>query len=313
MSSALFQPGPTSTDWLRQGRLALRQGRPTEARHAILAALAVDPGNEQAWVQLSRLSSPRARLAYLTRALELNPANPRAHQELRRARRASTVPAFHAQSLAGSRLWPIVLLLLVSVVGLGGLATWLQFTFTFLPQPPHLAALSLPIKLRLTATPTHTPVPTYTSTPLPAPTETSTATPTSEATMEAGRGSLPEAVANDERWIDVNLTTQTLTAFAGAAPIQTFVVSTGVWQYPTVTGEYRIYVKYPAADMAGPGYYLPAVPYVMYFYEGYGLHGTYWHNNFGTPMSHGCVNLRTDEAAWLFEWASVGTVVNVHY
>ena len=51
----------------------------------------------------------------------------------------------------------------------------------------------------------------------------------------------------------------------------------------------------------------------MYFYKGYGLHGTYWHNNFGTPMSHGCVNLATGDAGWLFSWASVGTVVNVHY
>lgn len=64
--------------------------------------------------------------------------------------------------------------------------------------------------------------------------------------------------------------------------------------------------------MSGPGYYLPDVPYVMYFYRGYGLHGTYWHNNFGVPMSHGCVNLRTEDAAWLFDWASVGTPVTVY-
>jgi lipoprotein-anchoring transpeptidase ErfK/SrfK len=72
-------------------------------------------------------------------------------------------------------------------------------------------------------------------------------------------------------------------------------------------------VKYRYADMSGPGYYLPNVPYVMYFYRGYGIHGTYWHNNFGTPMSHGCVNFPTDDAGWLFDFASVGTVVNVHY
>ena len=65
--------------------------------------------------------------------------------------------------------------------------------------------------------------------------------------------------------------------------------------------------------MAGPGYYLPNVPYTMYFYQGYGLHGTYWHHNFGTPMSHGCVNLATPDAEWLYNWASVGTLVNVHY
>jgi lipoprotein-anchoring transpeptidase ErfK/SrfK len=65
--------------------------------------------------------------------------------------------------------------------------------------------------------------------------------------------------------------------------------------------------------MSGPGYYLPNVPYVMYFYRGYGLHGTYWHHNIGTPMSHGCVNLPTAEAGWLFNWASVGTKVVTHY
>ena len=89
-------------------------------------------------------------------------------------------------------------------------------------------------------------------------------------------------------------------------------MSTGTWQYPTVTGQYRVYVKYRYADMAGPGYYLADVPNVMYFYKGYGLHGTYWHNNFGTPMSHGCVNLTIPDSQWLFDFASVGTLVNVH-
>ncbi len=116
-----------------------------------------------------------------------------------------------------------------------------------------------------------------------------------------------------ERWIDVDLTNQRTYAYEGKKLIRAFTVSTGVWQHPTVTGQYRIYVKYVAADMAGPGYYLPDVPYVMYFYRGYGLHGTYWHNNFGVPMSHGCVNLTIDDAHWLFNWASVGTLVNIHY
>jgi lipoprotein-anchoring transpeptidase ErfK/SrfK len=64
--------------------------------------------------------------------------------------------------------------------------------------------------------------------------------------------------------------------------------------------------------MSGPGYYLPDVPYVMYFYKDYGLHGTYWHHNFGTPMSHGCVNFPTVDAGWIFENSRVGTIVNVH-
>ncbi len=49
-----------------------------------------------------------------------------------------------------------------------------------------------------------------------------------------------------------------------------------------------------------------------HFYKGYGLHGTYWHNNFGYPMSHGCINLRIDDAGWIYNWAVVGTVINIH-
>lgn len=122
-----------------------------------------------------------------------------------------------------------------------------------------------------------------------------------------------EIVGNGERWIDVDLTNQMVYAYEGDVIVNSFLVSTGTWMTPTVTGKYKVYVKYRSASMSGPGYYLPDVPYIMYFYKGYGLHGTYWHSNFGTPMSHGCVNLRTEEAGWLFNWASVGTVVNVHY
>jgi lipoprotein-anchoring transpeptidase ErfK/SrfK len=78
-------------------------------------------------------------------------------------------------------------------------------------------------------------------------------------------------------------------------------------------GTFTIYAKYELAPMSGPGYYLPNVPYIMYFYRGYGLHGTYWHSNFGQPMSHGCVNLATPDAQWLFNWADVGATVITHY
>ena len=116
-----------------------------------------------------------------------------------------------------------------------------------------------------------------------------------------------------ERWIDVNLAQQMLYAYEGDTVVASFLVSTGVWQFPTVTGQFHIYVKYRYTLMAGDGYYLPDVPYTMYFYKGYGIHGTYWHNNFGHPMSHGCVNMYTPDAEWMFYWASVGTLVNIHY
>lgn len=175
-------------------------------------------------------------------------------------------------------------------------------------------------------------VPTATDVPTVEPTEIPTEEPTlqpsiPEVTETPGtmameiveESSAPEPAApeyasgNGERWIDVDLTNQSVYAYEGDTVVNSFIVSTGTWLTPTVTGQYKVYVKIRSGNMHGPGYFLPDVPYIMYFYKGYGLHGTYWHHNFGTPMSHGCVNLQTDDAAWLFNWASVGTVVNVHY
>ncbi len=119
--------------------------------------------------------------------------------------------------------------------------------------------------------------------------------------------------ADGVKWIEVNLSTQTLTAWQGDVPVLSVRVSTGTAATPTVTGRFRIYNKLTSQTMSGPGYYLPNVPWVMYFYQGYALHGTYWHNNFGVPMSHGCVNMRIADAEWLFRWAPQGTLVYVHY
>ena len=119
--------------------------------------------------------------------------------------------------------------------------------------------------------------------------------------------------SGEQRWIDVNLSQQMLYAYEGNNVVNSFLVSTGTWLHPTVTGQYHIYIKLRYTDMTGPDYYLPNVPYTMYFYQSYGLHGTYWHHNFGHPMSHGCVNLSIPDSAWLYSFASVGTLVNVHY
>jgi lipoprotein-anchoring transpeptidase ErfK/SrfK len=107
----------------------------------------------------------------------------------------------------------------------------------------------------------------------------------------------------DEKWIEVNVTTQQVTAWEGNLPVLSFISSTGLPNTPTVVGEYNIYWKLEKTLMTGPGYYLPDVPHTMYFYLGYALHGTYWHDNFGQPMSRGCVNLSTDNAKKLFDWA----------
>jgi lipoprotein-anchoring transpeptidase ErfK/SrfK len=141
-------------------------------------------------------------------------------------------------------------------------------------------------------------------------------TPTSEYVAPTTAPNVPPVVAgtgDGVHWIDVDLSQQRLYAYAGDTLVNSFLASTGTWQTPTVTGSYKVWVKLRSSDMTGPGYYLPDVPWVMYFYKDYGIHGTYWHNNFGTPMSHGCVNLSIPDAEWVYNFSSVGTVVNVHY
>ncbi len=116
------------------------------------------------------------------------------------------------------------------------------------------------------------------------------------------------------KWIDINLSTQKLVAYEGNKAVFSSLVSTGVAAHPTVVGTFNIYVKYQAQAMTDNStYYLPNVPYVMYFYSAYAIHGTYWHNNFGHPMSHGCVNLPTPAAQFMYQWASVGTPVTIHF
>lgn len=122
---------------------------------------------------------------------------------------------------------------------------------------------------------------------------------------------IPEPTILDGKQIVVVLGQQHAYAFENGVLLRHFVVSTGLPKTPTVLGDYQVYAKYEAQRMVGPGYDLPGVPWVMYFYQGYALHGTYWHNNFGHPMSHGCVNMRTPEAEWLYAWAPIGTGVRV--
>lgn len=143
----------------------------------------------------------------------------------------------------------------------------------------------------------------------PSPSPTATPLPAQPTPIPA-----PAVVSavNETRWIDVDVSQQSLTAYEGSTPVRTTLVSTGLPATPTPVGQFRIWIKLRYDDMAGPGYYISDVPYVMYFHQGYGLHGVTWHGNFGHQMSHGCVNLPTEEAEWLFNWAEIGTLVNIH-
>src|SRR5688500_17595511 len=119
------------------------------------------------------------------------------------------------------------------------------------------------------------------------------------------------AAARTYKWIDIDISSQTLSAYEGSRRGWSTRVSTGTSKYPTVKGTFRVYTKLVSTRMRGgtgkERYDLKNVPHTMYFYGSYGIHGTYWHNNFGRPMSHGCVNLSRPAAKWLFNWTPVGT------
>lgn len=117
----------------------------------------------------------------------------------------------------------------------------------------------------------------------------------------------PEGVGGAERWIEVNLTEQTLSAYEGDRLIFATMVSSGDERFPTIKGLFRIWAKVEIGKMSGgeddsDRYFVEDVPWHMYFYKSYGLHTSYWHDFFGLPNSHGCVNLAPKDALWLFEW-----------
>jgi len=157
-------------------------------------------------------------------------------------------------------------------------------------------------------------------------------------------------VPRDQKRIEVNLTTQRLIAYEYNQPIFTTTISSGIpaKDFNTPVGKFNIEWKVPAKHMGNSyfglgkqgevfntadvdNYILPGVPYSCFFTDaGHAFHGTYWHENFGSPMSHGCVNMRTPEAKWIFRWArpphtvadiatkvsfggELGTAINIHY
>lgn len=121
-----------------------------------------------------------------------------------------------------------------------------------------------------------------------------------------------------EVWIDVNLSYQYMTIYQGNNVLLELYVSTGTAGWETPTGTYYINNMLVSDTMvgavAGESWYVPDVPHAMYFTnEGHAIHGTYWHNNFGTPMSHGCINMPEWAAAYLFDIAYVGLRLEIHY
>ena len=121
-----------------------------------------------------------------------------------------------------------------------------------------------------------------------------------------------------EKWIDINLSTQWAVAYQGGTVVNQTIVATGKPGFETPTGTFYIQVKYITDTMAGneggESWYVPDVPWVNYFTNyGHALHGKYWNNIFGTPVSHGCVNLPAPFAEWFYYWSPYGMRVYIHY
>ena len=131
---------------------------------------------------------------------------------------------------------------------------------------------------------------------------------TSAITLYARWSKVVRPPTNPSHWIDVDLTKQTLTMMDGNTAVKTFIISSGKKSTPTPTGTFHIYAQ--TADQSMGGY--KHVKWCSWFYPNYALHTAYWHNSFGTPVSHGCVNLREADAKQVYDWISVGSTVVIH-
>lgn len=119
----------------------------------------------------------------------------------------------------------------------------------------------------------------------------------------------PQGVGSGDKWIDVNLYEQTMAAYEGDRLVYATLISSGLPYWQTATGLFTMWGKVEMAKMSGREgysdyYFLEDVPNAMYFFETFALHGAYWHDRFGFPHSHGCVNLAPRDAAWLFDWVT---------
>ncbi len=318
----------SASDALAAARQALAEKNAGDALRNATRASQLDPDLEEAWVIMAALSEPEKSITYLKRALEINPESEKAREGMRWAvkqlkRKQQTAGKSSASQPTTSKKknetatnsrWGLPLFLSLLAIG-----TILIISVGIPFLNAQAAAYNVPREKNVLVKPTLTPTltPTPTSTPTPTPTPTPSPTPTADTSYSSyyyHSWDIPEEVSgSNDFWIEVDLSGQMLYAYRGDQILASFVVSTGTSKYPTVTGAYKVYAKLPSYTMIGPGYNLPDVPYVLFFHKGYSIHGTYWHSNFGTPMSHGCVNMQTNDAAWVYNQSTIGTYVFVHY
>jgi lipoprotein-anchoring transpeptidase ErfK/SrfK len=330
---------------IQQSLQAYKAKEYEQARQLAQQAVNMFPGKEDGWILLAASSPIKPRLEYLRRALSINPQNHRTREQYRitlnkvsnikdttqrkqnteQHKKNNTPTAPFSLSIFAVIPWILSVFMFGSgfIYVFGNAANIPAFHTSPLAKQVYAAMYPSDTPLPATptvpsvtptstATPTATYTPTYTATPTS--TFTATFTPTNTPTRTATPTSnIPLAAIGEEKWIDIDIGEQNLYAYEGSEMVNFFVVSTGNDDHPTIPGEYRITIKYLYDDMAGPGYYLYDVPYVMYYHNGFAIHGTYWHTNFGTRTSHGCTNMRTEDAHWLYDWAPLGTLIIIHY
>ena len=145
---------------------------------------------------------------------------------------------------------------------------------------------------------------------------------TEQRLIAPGAENLAYQAAPGEKWIDINLSAHTVTAYEGATPVLSSPMVSGAPATPTVTGEYSVWAKVPTQTMRGNNadgtkYETENVPWILYFHGGYATHGAYWRSSFGydagSAGSHGCVNMPVSSARDLYNWANVGTKVISRY
>jgi lipoprotein-anchoring transpeptidase ErfK/SrfK len=116
----------------------------------------------------------------------------------------------------------------------------------------------------------------------------------------------PSSIGASEKWVGVSLSEQTVVCYEGDVAVFAALAATGLPGTPTVQGIFRTWHRLDAGRMSGPGYDIEDVTWTCYFYSGYSLHTAYWHDLFGSPRSHGCVNLSPHDAWWIYQWSASG-------
>ncbi len=319
---------------------AFKQGDKRNARRWAEYAVSRDPNLEEPWLVLAAVASPQASIAYLQRALRINPNSPMAHKGMAWARkrllaeqgRATPRQPEKARKPAPkprrSRTRAVIYLGLLAVlcVGLLGAIFWTDISpalafFGGASQPGQEVSWAQSEILKPTYTSTPSPTPTATQTPTPSPTPTSTPEPTLIPTDIPPTISPEEPVYTGDKYILVDISEQHLYAYEGDVLIYSFVASTGIGN-STRVGTFSVLNKLPSAYGSTWNIWMPSW-LGIYWSHGLqnGIHALpilpggsiLWEGYLGRPVSYGCIVLGTYEAQLLYDWAEIGTPVEIRW